>query len=97
MDPYPSFKSTSVVATISKIACTTSAGQAVAFFTGNEKANAGRKATVTRVTEAPADKMKDRYTLPRLPFSLQRMRKNHNGLDFLPFLYVKLLSQLAGL
>lgn len=68
--------------------------QKVLSSTRNGKAIVERKATIK--ARPAAGLTADRSKLPRHLFSLQGLMEDHNGSDFFPSLYVKLLSQLAG-
>lgn len=96
MDPHPSFKSASTVASISKVPGTIMATQEVASSTSNENASVFREVTVDRVAGPAASLMTDRSLLARLLFSLQGLMDAHDGLEFFPCLHADLLSLLAG-
>lgn len=95
IDPYPSFKSTNALVSMSKVAGTKLTTQAVAYFRRNKRANVERELAATRVTEPVAGIMTDGSTLPCLPSSFQVLTDDHVGLDFLSSQSTKHLSLLA--
>lgn len=95
MDPHLSSKTKCIRTSIPGVTRTTLATHTVASSTRNEKTYAEREGTATKVIGPAAGLMTDRPTLPPIPFSLQVMREDHDGLEFLPSLYAELLSQVA--
>lgn len=96
MDPHPSSKSSSTLASLLEVTVATLVTQEVASFACNEKSSTERKFTVNEVTRPAADKIIDRSTLLLLFPSLQRFMEDRGSSEFLPSLYAELLSQRTG-
>lgn len=79
MDPYPSSKSTSALAPISKVAGITSNTHGDAASAPNEKDTFERDATVNKMTRSASRKMTDRSMLPCLSSSLQELMEEILG------------------
>lgn len=60
-------------------------------------ATAKRDIIANKVKILAADIMTDRSTLPHISSSVQGLMEEHTVLEFLPSLYVELLSKLTGL
>lgn len=80
---------------MTKVTKTTFDSQAAAYSARNKKINAKREVTAAKASGLAAATMTDRPTLPLLSLSLQELREDQDGLDFLLFLHDALLSQPA--
>lgn len=80
---------------MSNVAETTLATQVAAFSTCNEKAHALREVTATIVTRPAGGILTNRFSGFLYHSSLQGLMDNNNRLDFLSFLYAKMVSQLV--
>lgn len=95
IDPRPSFQTIDALLYMRKVAENTLSTEELASSTRNGNANAERQATAAKVT-GQATGIRNISTLPCLPSLFQMLMKDHQGLDFLPSLYAKLLSLLAA-
>lgn len=95
IDNHPSSKSTNTLDSMSKVIGTTLTWQDVAPSTPNEETNAEQKVRVNEVTGSFAGIMANISTLAHLPSSLQGLKKDHDGIDFLLSLHTELLSQFS--
>lgn len=96
MNPPPSSRSTSAIASMPKVTETTMATQGVASSSYSEKAIAEREVTAKNVTGLALGVATDKSTQPCLPPSRQGLMEENTGLDFLPSLFFEPLYQLAG-
>lgn len=97
MDPHPSCGSKNDLVLLYDDIGTTLATQAFVTDTLNEKVIVERKVTEAKMKKPAANIMADRSILRRLHSSFQGSMDDHDGLVFLPSLYIDLQAHIAGL